>query len=299
MANKRGKAIDNTHLSVEQATKRGFVHRDYLAHCLRWNHILKFLREKNRYKNAFVLDVGCGKELPLAKSLHTSRMAPAQYLGIEYNNNIPGLKHFANTSFKPHIISSANFTEVVSIDKDHLCITYGDGEVERLGSLPTCIVSFEVIEHVEPFHAKQMLKLMHDIAALNNADVFISTPNWDPGVGAADNHVNEMKYGAIGWLLEQVGFEIINVYGTFASQKDIKTKLHKHHLELFEQLRGYYDSNYLATIFAPLYPGFSRNALWHCQPRINGERKFPDIRDLDTPWTSSEYWKDLLNDLDI
>jgi hypothetical protein len=33
MANARGKSIDNTHLSIDQAEERGFIHRDYIAHC--------------------------------------------------------------------------------------------------------------------------------------------------------------------------------------------------------------------------------------------------------------------------
>jgi len=38
MANARGKEIDNTHLSIDQAEARGFLHRDYIAHCLRWSN---------------------------------------------------------------------------------------------------------------------------------------------------------------------------------------------------------------------------------------------------------------------
>ena len=52
MANIRGKAMDNTHLSIDQAEKRGFIHRDYIAHCLRWSHVAKFMGEKSRYKTA-------------------------------------------------------------------------------------------------------------------------------------------------------------------------------------------------------------------------------------------------------
>ena len=43
MANARGKEIDNTHLSIDQAEERGFIHRDYIAHCLRWTHVAKYL----------------------------------------------------------------------------------------------------------------------------------------------------------------------------------------------------------------------------------------------------------------
>ena len=38
--------IDKTHLSCDQAEERGFLHRDYIAHCLRWSHIVKHLGNK-------------------------------------------------------------------------------------------------------------------------------------------------------------------------------------------------------------------------------------------------------------
>ena len=41
MANEFGKAIDKTFLSIDQAETRGFLHRDYIAHCLRWTHVVK------------------------------------------------------------------------------------------------------------------------------------------------------------------------------------------------------------------------------------------------------------------
>ena len=63
MANARGKEIDNTHLSIDQAEERGFIHRDYIAHCLRWTHVAKYLHLKSRYKKASILDIGCGKDM--------------------------------------------------------------------------------------------------------------------------------------------------------------------------------------------------------------------------------------------
>ena len=69
MANARGKEIDNTHLSIDQAEARGFIHRDYIAHCLRWTHVSKYLHLQARYKTARVIDIGCGKDMPLALSL--------------------------------------------------------------------------------------------------------------------------------------------------------------------------------------------------------------------------------------
>ncbi len=87
MANIRGKAMDNTHLSIDQAEKRGFIHRDYIAHCLRWSHVVKFMGEKSRYKTADLLDIGCGKDLPLLRLLYSSKMIPdtGSYTGVDIN----------------------------------------------------------------------------------------------------------------------------------------------------------------------------------------------------------------------
>jgi hypothetical protein len=75
MANERGKHIDNTHLSIDQAEARGFIHRDYIAHCLRWTHVAKWMGKPDNRKNCKLLDIGCGKDVPLARMLFTSRMA--------------------------------------------------------------------------------------------------------------------------------------------------------------------------------------------------------------------------------
>jgi 2-polyprenyl-3-methyl-5-hydroxy-6-metoxy-1,4-benzoquinol methylase len=318
MANARGKAIDNTHLSIDQAEARGFIHRDYIAHCLRWSHVSKYIREKNRYKTARVLDVGCGKDLPLARLLHTSRTS--QYVGIEYNKKLAALAEEHNFgSMDINVFFDINFSERVYEEMDEkngeltgrYIVEGADDEVAAFEP-PSIITCFEVLEHVEPAHARAMVKRMASIAALNESgcDLFISTPNWDPKVGAADNHVNEMKHEAVGYLLESEGLAIANYYGTFASQKDYD--LHdftgastddevgnsdyymKALDDLWSALGDYYDSNYLSTIFAPLFPAQARNCLWHC--RVAGDDYQPAFG---TPsdeeqFTSSEKWKELL-----
>jgi len=86
MANARGKEIDTTYLSIEQAETRGFIHRDYIAHCLRWSHVIKHLSQRGLYRDARILDIGCGKETPLAKTMYTSKMSPVDgyYIGVDY-----------------------------------------------------------------------------------------------------------------------------------------------------------------------------------------------------------------------
>ena len=58
MANARQKHVDNTHLSIDTAEERGKID---------------------------VLDIGCGKELPLLKTLYTGRAAPKSYTGVDIN----------------------------------------------------------------------------------------------------------------------------------------------------------------------------------------------------------------------
>ena len=281
MANARGKEIDNTHLSIDQAEERGFIHRDYIAHCLRWTHVAKYLHLKSRYKTASILDIGCGKDMPLAKMLMTSRIAPEYYLGVEYNKmEIPSM--FDKTRFKPNLLSGLDFT--------------------KLKELPNSFnysVCFEVLEHVEPIKAIEILQHLPKFLK-RDAVSWFSTPCWDEKVGAADNHVNEMTYTAFGSLLEEMGCKILNHWGTFASIKDYKKELNGLE-DTFDKLREYYDSNYLATIFAPLFPKHSRNCIWETQyvgQLKLDERQFPRIDKIENKLGSSVHWRDLVKCLD-
>lgn len=297
MANERGKSIDNTHLSIDQANKRGFLHADYIGHCLRWTHVAKFIRAKNRYKDAVVLDVGCGRDLPLARMLHTSRIAPKLYVGVDYNKP-EKLNTFEHNfgSANVEYFGNCNFSEDVTAKEETFVI--GENEYEA----PNIIVCFEVLEHVEPSHARQLVRRMVEVARQDQCDLFISTPNWDPRVGAAANHVNEMKHEAVGYLLESEGLAIQNYYGVFASQKDYKLHdwLNKDEVDpetlskLWDALHEYYDSNYLATIFAPLFPAQARNCLWHCRIARGDEQPSFGTPSDEEPFTSSEKWKELL-----
>jgi hypothetical protein len=125
--------------------------------------------------------------------------------------------------------------------------------------------------------------------------VFLSTPCYDSKVGAAANHVNEMTYQAFGAALEDTGWRIQGHWGTFASIKDYKDVLTQDLKDLFDKFKGYYDSNYLATVFAPLYPQLSRNCIWELKfDKESDSRLFPSLKDVDGPWGSSDKWKELL-----
>lgn len=279
MANARGKHIDNTHLSIDQAEERGFIHRDYIAHCLRWTHVAKWMGKPDHRKDCKLLDIGCGKDVPLAKMLMTSRMASdgLTYIGIDYNKlEMP--KAFENTKFKPTLIGNVAFPDVqLPIEKFDV------------------ITSFEVLEHVEPVHAFKMLQGMYDRLA-DDGVVFVSTPVYDEKVGAADNHVNEMSYETMQAMIAHAGFEIDDHFGTFASIKDYKEVLEKEDIDgVFNRLRAYYDSNYLATIFAPLYPRHSRNVLWRLKKSTSKDMFLPKFKELPQPLSSSNEWQPLFD----
>jgi hypothetical protein len=289
MANDRGKAIDNTHLSIDQAEERGFIHRDYIAHCLRWTHVAKHLQKV--YKTARVLDIGCGVDMPLARLLYSSRLIVEEYVGVDYNN--PGkfkMDMFHTGKMSVHAYGNIDAGKHLVIDGEFLNVA---GLAAH--NLPNVISCFEVLEHVEPGHCRQISSVILDILRLTNGRAFLSTPCWDPQVGAAANHVSEITYAAFGAMLEDLGFAIVGKWGTFASQKDYKRQFIAEYGEpIWDKLSTFYDSNYLATVFAPLYPEHSRNCLWEITPAKDSYvRQFPPLMDTPGPWTSSEKWEEL------
>lgn len=277
MSNARGKHVDNTHLSIDTAEARGFLHRDYIAHCLRWSHVIRHLMRGQLYKEADILDIGCGREVPLAKTMYSSRMVPVtgSYTGIDVNRlEIPDM--LKGKKFPIELIGG---TDVCDYDAG--------------ASTFRVITCFEVLEHVEPEHSLRILKKIRSLLEPEGI-AFLSTPVYDQGTGAAANHVNEMSYDALEWLILQAGMKPIKVFGTFASQKDYKHLLNAEQLSLFERLSEYYDSNYLATVFAPLFPAHSRNCLWQVkQAEQHLFNHSPEGLD-DPKHSSSSQWVDFV-----
>lgn len=269
--------INKTSLSVDQAERRGFLHRDYIAHCFRWTHIVRELQRGALYKRAHILDIGCGKEVPLAKLLYSSKLiyTSGSYTGVDVvkmSDPAPDTDRF-----NPTLIRGL----------------FPDVKLPR--PRYDVIVSLETIEHVSPSLTRIILEGIYERLTASGV-AFISTPCWDPAVGAAGNHPNEITYEALGSLLEDLGFEILGHWGTFASIKDYKGQLEEDGFgDLFKELREYYDTNVLATFFAPLYPHLARNCLWElsCEPGENYERSFLSLADVDEPWTSNKNWRDL------
>jgi hypothetical protein len=310
MANVRGKSIDNTHLSIDIAEDRILIHRDYISHCIRWSHVLKFLLKGHAYKNVRVLDVGCGIDAPLARMMLSNRVAPIEYIGIDYNHSSKfNLDMFKNTTFKPTTFGSVDFCNDNHVWFDNaqdgrLCINIKGDNAEDYFSVPNLLTCFEVVEHIEPEHVIRLLNrvkyIMQQTQIVENyvPTFFMSTPNWNV-TDTADNHVNEMKNEALGWLVEELGFKIVKQFGTFASKRDYAHLLSQRYpgsQVLFDGLNEYFDSNLASILFAPLFPREARNCFWQLSLAEEGyERKYAPITEVREPWTSSENWKDLAN----
>lgn len=306
MANERGKSIDKTFLSIDNAEDRGFIHRDYISHCLRWTHVIKRMYERKCYETARILDIGCGRELPFAKTLYSSKLAPAMYYGVDVGPILDEeVAKIAKTQkFHHKLWEHCNFLELTDED---VGISYEEDRI-KVGDLPNIVTCFEVLEHVEP---KMMWAMLEHMKLLTSDDArfFISTPCWNR-VDCAANHVNEMLYEALGAGFERHGFVVENVYGTFASIRDYESKLGSVETYLsgsgetglclkgaFNKLREYYDTNFLSCIFAPLFPAQSRNCLWELRKgdalNATGRGKFPLIETIQQPWSSSTFWNDM------
>jgi hypothetical protein len=250
MPNEHGKSIDKTFLSLDLAEERGFLHRDYLAHCLRWSHVVKFLQEKKRYQSSYVLDLGCGKEAPLLKTLYSSRLLPMFYVGVDYGpiivaDKIQSLRKYMATN-QVQLVPNTNILELDPI-----------AEEDR----PDIIVMFEALEHMEKPMGIDVLAHIYAELMGDNTTFFMSTPCYD-GHNKAGNHVYEWTYIELFTNLQDAGFKIKGHWGTFASLKDYAHLLPPTMQESFNELRAYYDVNMLACVFAPLFPAQSRNCLW-------------------------------------
>lgn len=283
MANKNGKSIDTTYLSIDQAESRGFIHRDYIAHCFRWSHVIKELSKGQVYKTARILDIGCGRLIPMATMLHSSRMAPAYYCGVDYGPVDRNNKSVATTlnspSFNCDIWDRTSITDL-KLDTD-----------EKPFDIVVC---FEMLEHVEPKMVHTTLDKIREMTH-SKSRIFISTPVFNGR--AAANHVNEMTVEALGNVFLDHAFGIVNMSGTFASISDYYCDLSQAEKEVFEKLRDYYDVNVLSTIFAPLHPAKSRNILWELSTDLKYDNynlfEQKDWQEIQKPWSSSEKWEEL------
>jgi 2-polyprenyl-3-methyl-5-hydroxy-6-metoxy-1,4-benzoquinol methylase len=184
------KTVDKTFLSLDNAERRGFLHRDYIAHCFRWTHAAKKIQAA---KEATVLDIGCGKEMPFPKLIYSSKLRPLHYVGLDVEE-----------SPLPDMLVDITFP------CEKLIGDIADVENHKdlgFSKQPNFITCFEMMEHVELEHAIRCLAAIKNVMA-HDGLFMVSTPVYNLK-DVADNHVNEITYNAFGAMLEDAGFEIV------------------------------------------------------------------------------------------
>ena len=250
------KQYNTTDLDPMHTFERHIYHRDQFAHYLRWSHVLK----EARIGESFV-DFGAGK-CYLLEVLYRNRYKPSKYVALEYKQEEVDK---AKEKYKD-LKFSAEFYQQDIINPT---MDYSKFQADK-------VVSFEVAEHVGSQNVLENHKFLINFMACGNknATYYLSTPNYDPEVGAAGNHTydsgdgkgkrpQELDHFQLQDAILESGFKIVNKFGTFASQKDYKESLTGWQQQMFEELNKYYDTNLLSNLMAPVIePELARNTLW-------------------------------------
>ena len=255
--NTKFKYYDKTHLDIYDAYQQRLIHRDYIAHCHRWSFIVNYLEKRDRkyknderYKHARILDVGCGKQVPLYRTLCANRLSGVQsYTGVDINNLNYAHERFVNSKrkTKPLLLGE---TDILDVD-------------ETDANLITC---FEMLEHVPQDVSAKVIKHLFDISP-EDAVFIASTPCFNGK--KAKNHPQELTRDEMKQMLLDAGWVITENFGTFASRNDLYKHLNVEQKMVYDGLKRYYDADVMSTIFAPLYPQHSRNNLWVCSKGDN------------------------------
>lgn len=254
MANARGQVVDVTCLKTLGFLElRGCIHRDYMSHVLRYNHVVQYLLQGKRHQTAHVLDVGCGREAPLAATLYSMYLThtTGSYTAVDYGPiERPYYLREDRELFKVTWLPNADFATVALPQPRY-----------------DLIVMLEVVEHVELWHAYRMLRRARELLAPGGV-LFLSTPCYDERMGAADSHVNEMSRRAVRDLLGAAGFTVVDAWGMFASWRDWEPLIDRYAglRDIVDRLKTYYESNVISCLFAPMFPDAARNCLWRADP---------------------------------
>lgn len=251
---KEHEEYDNTSLDPSAYAKK--IHRDYLAHVMRWGWIS---RQIKRYaltnERTNVLEVGCGRELSLFNALRSSVASkmPDRMTMVDINRTK---------------VSKVKWSDI----RGEFDFVTRWHELRSEGLTYDIAVNTEVIEHVATPLGMAMLEGIYELLE-PGGHFFISTPVYNGH--RAVNHIREYTVPELDEMLTISGFEIERRYGTFASWNDIKRGVREDErltdaektliLDRYEDTAEFYGHDVMACYAAPLYPDYSRNNVWHCR----------------------------------
>lgn len=222
-------------------TDTDVIHRDYIAHALRWGFSK---RNFIVHEVTGVLDVGCGPTRPMLLVLFGGIGAfplAKRYVGVDLNKIKP-TQHKRSTLYQEF-----NFIERVE-------------ELRKKEGAFELITNFEVIEHMPIAKGQELLVAMKRMLAPGGR-ILLSTPVYD-GKARAANHIHEHTISELTGLIDQAGLKVVNRWGTFANYNDIKKVAAPEHLQTLNDIRSWFGNEVAACFLAPLYPDQSRNNFW-------------------------------------
>lgn len=235
---------NTTQLTPQKEFERHIYHRDQFAHYFRWSHVLKEARVGQT-----ILDFGCGSG-EMCELFYRNKYRPTVYIGLDIRSKTieQNIEKFKNVDFA--LFANVDLCKPINLNQTFDIIT-----------------SFEVLEHIGHNNIDMFLQNIVKHAD-KNTKIFISTPNYDPKVGAAENHIlgpdreiGEWDHKELEAKLSEY-FIIKKKYGTFASIADYKHLLNDWQSKMFNALNEYYDTNLLSNLMAPFFPEQARNCLW-------------------------------------
>lgn len=211
------------------------VHRDYGAHFFRWSAARRLITDQTT-----VLDVGCGKDMPLAKVLMGAYAQPKSYTGIDLNK----------------IAEPARAKWLTLHDQTSAL------EIDLPGTFDV-VICFEVIEHMGKEDGERLIRRLVDWRG-DRGTLLMSTPVFHAHKAA--DHIYEWSREEIMAAVNGAGASISGCFGTFARIPALRAVLTPEERSVFNRLAAYYDYNALSLIFAPLHPEVSSNNIWVVGP---------------------------------
>jgi 2-polyprenyl-3-methyl-5-hydroxy-6-metoxy-1,4-benzoquinol methylase len=243
---------DKTQLHMLQGMNLMRIHRDYLAHAIRYEFLIQRIKQSG--PEAMVLDIGCG-DVPLMRAMRSSMLRPRFYLGVDVR---PRMIEKVTTYYRDH---------KVHFPFDVRYMDFTEADPKLLGLKWTQVVCLEVIEHMPRGRGEMLLQNIKS-ALSQGGTGYISTPCFD-GSRKAQHHRYEWDRSELENALIQLGFKIENVWGTFGNVHDLKRVLTPEEKAVWNGLSqangGYYGSIALSLIFSPLHPEAARNCVWEVQ----------------------------------